>query len=171
MTRNRAEEIDVLFRSERAWMERRAARIAGPADAPDIVQNVFARLWNSACEQVALTPAWLGAALRNAAIDQYRSEKRCRSLAQRIVPEQYVVPIPDSEQIVLARDQLRYLERTLHALPERQRHVFLLNRAHGCSYDEIAAALGISYSTVEREIARALRSCRAALGDDATPEG
>jgi RNA polymerase sigma-70 factor (ECF subfamily) len=48
-------------------------------------------------------------------------------------------------------------------LPERTRQIFLLNRVHACSYDEIAAAFGLSYSTVEREIARALLACRDTL--------
>lgn len=144
-------------------MKQRAARIVGPGEASDIVQSVFARLWARAREQVVFSPALLGAALRNAAIDQYRREKRCRALVLRVVPEHIAAPPPDAERVLLAGDALRHLESTMAALPERQRVVSLPNRTHGCSYDEIAAALGVSYSTAKREIARALRACRQAL--------
>jgi RNA polymerase sigma-70 factor (ECF subfamily) len=48
-------------------------------------------------------------------------------------------------------------------LPERTRHVFLLSRVHGCTYDEIADTLGLSYIMVEREMAKALVACRSGL--------
>jgi DNA-directed RNA polymerase specialized sigma24 family protein len=43
----------------------------------------------------------------------------------------------------------------LNALTPRVREVFLLNRAEGYSYDQIAARLGIAVSTVEKHMAKA----------------
>ncbi len=49
------------------------------------------------------------------------------------------------------------------ALPERSREAFLLQRQHGLSYGEIAATMGISVSTVEKHMIRALAALREAL--------
>ena len=39
----------------------------------------------------------------------------------------------------------------------RTRQVFVLNRVEGLSYDEIATRLGISVSSVQKHLARALQ--------------
>ena len=38
-----------------------------------------------------------------------------------------------------------------------------MSRRLGCAHEEIAEALGVSVSTVTREMARALAACQAAL--------
>lgn len=50
-------------------------------------------------------------------------------------------------------------------MPEKERHVFLLNRFSGLSYPEIAARLGISVKTVESRMSKALAHCVALLRD------
>ncbi|NKX17273.1 sigma-70 family RNA polymerase sigma factor [Ochrobactrum pseudogrignonense] len=77
-----------------------------------------------------------------------------------LTEEQYAVPVPTPEQIVIAINDVRRIDEAIRSLPERARHIFLLNRIHGCSYDEIAEALDISYSTVERDMAKAILSCK-----------
>ena len=52
----------------------------------------------------------------------------------------------------------------LRGLPERTRHIFLLNRIHGKSYSEIASLLDISSSAVEKHMMRALQACKSSLG-------
>lgn len=169
MNETKSERLEELYRSESARMERIAARKVGHASGADVVQDTFTRLWGKALEQIVLTPAYLTRCVRNAAIDQLRSDKRLARLPELITEEQYASPMPTPLQITLAVDGLRHVDRAINQLPERTRHVFALNRLHDCTYDEIAAALGISYSTVEREIAKALLACRAAL-DDAVPD-
>ncbi|WP_363092152.1 sigma factor-like helix-turn-helix DNA-binding protein [Nitrobacter sp. 62-23] len=53
----------------------------------------------------------------------------------------------------------------IRALPERSRHIFLLNRIHGRNYREIACALGISTGAVEKHMMRALKAIRAGAED------
>ncbi|MGU3577008.1 RNA polymerase sigma factor [Brucellaceae bacterium C25G] len=74
--------------------------------------------------------------------------------------EQYFAPVILPDQIVSSREDLRRLEETISSLPMRTQKVFLLNRVHGCTYEEIAVGLNISYSTVEREIAKAIMACK-----------
>ena len=60
------------------------------------------------------------------------------------------------------------IETALRALPERTRQIFLLNRIHGCKYGEIAKAMQLSQSTVEKHMMRALEACKASVAEPAT---
>jgi len=165
MSDTKAKQLEEFYRSERSRLERIAIRKVGHGTGADVVQDTFARLWGKALEQIILTPAYLSRCVRNAAIDQLRSDRRMARLPEFITEEQYAAPVPTPQQIVVAVDGLRHVDQVINALPERTRHIFVLNRLHDCTYDEIAATLGISYSTVEREIAKALMACRLAIED------
>jgi len=55
------------------------------------------------------------------------------------------------------------VERALRRLPERQRAAVVLQRFEGLSYDEIAAALGVSTDAVDALLRRAKVALRDAL--------
>ncbi|MFW7268709.1 RNA polymerase sigma factor [Gluconacetobacter sp. Hr-1-5] len=65
-----------------------------------------------------------------------------------------VAPLQD--QIVEARERMARFQEGCARLPGRMRQVFVLNRVEKMPYRRIAAALGISESTVEKEMAKAL---------------
>lgn len=155
------DDIEDLYASEHRRLERVAARRVGAAHAADVVQDVFMALWAQGAQ--ACSRSYLTGATRYAAISRYRAERRRALLLGRITEEQYVAPTATPDRIVGGRQDLARLNAAISALPERTRQVFLLNRVHNCTYDEIAAALGTSYSTVEREIARAILACRASI--------
>lgn len=67
-------------------------------------------------------------------------------------------PPPGSDRE--GEQEARILEEAIEALPPRAREVFLLYRAGGTSYRDIAALLGISPRTVEYHIRQALIRCR-----------
>ncbi|WP_408005548.1 sigma-70 family RNA polymerase sigma factor [Rhodohalobacter halophilus] len=52
------------------------------------------------------------------------------------------------------------IEKVIFQLPERRREVFLLSRYEGKSYKEIANILGITVSTVETHMSKALKTMR-----------
>lgn len=157
------DEFGRLARAETARLERSAARIVGPAHAPDVVQDVFLKVWERARDSLILTPPYLARAVRNTAIDHLRREKLRQSLPDVLTEHQYGVPPPTPEQIAIDADRMARIDGALRALPDRCRHIFLLNRRLGCGHAEIAEALGISVSTVTREVARALAACQAVL--------
>lgn len=76
--------------------------------------------------------------------------------------------VPDPEQHVAARQQLRHVGKILERLPDRASEAFLLKRAEGLSQREIAARMGISENTVEKHVAKALRLLMAALAGGGT---
>lgn len=156
----KSDEIETLYRTERQRLERMVIRRIGTPNAADVVQDVFLRLWGKTKEHIILTPAYLSRCVRNAAIDRIRVENRHKKLPEMLTEEQYAAPVATPEQIIIAVNDLHEIDQAIRLLPERARHIFLLNRIHGCSYDEIAEALNISYSTVERDMATAILACR-----------
>ena len=62
-------------------------------------------------------------------------------------------------------DILDICRKTLRDLPEEHREVFLKNRVEGLTYKEIADAMVISYSRVNKDIFTALSKLRLSLKD------
>ena len=62
-----------------------------------------------------------------------------------------------------------HVEAALRSLPERTRHILLLNRIHGRKYADIAKAMGLSQSEVEKHMMRALEACKASLREPSPP--
>jgi len=61
------------------------------------------------------------------------------------------------ERQIQARDELRWLQAVVERLPPQPRKVFLLRRVHDLSLATIAGQMGLSVSTVEKHLAKALR--------------
>jgi len=158
----RAEKVESLYVAERSRLERQLFRkVKCSATACDLVQDVFLRLWEKATDGHGYDPAYLTRSARNAAIDHHRAEKRRESFFRGIMPEQYVAPAPTPFDIVAARDGLRSIEDAIANLTKQTRHIFLLNRIHGRTFNEIAAVMGISERAVAKHMARAMAVCEA----------
>lgn len=70
------------------------------------------------------------------------------------------------EAIVDARMAIeRLVKRVITQLPPKCALAFAMNRIDGLTYPQIAKEMGISEKMVEKHIARALKACRAEVGD------
>ncbi|MEM6480896.1 MAG: sigma-70 family RNA polymerase sigma factor [Pseudomonadota bacterium] len=63
---------------------------------------------------------------------------------------------PDTERIVVARQQLRLVIEALRGLPEQNLEAFRLHRMEGMAFADIGAQLGISKAGAHRLVAQAL---------------
>lgn len=153
-------KIEDLYRSHRARLEHIAQRKVGADDAPDVVHDVFANIWTRSKEIADISASYLARATQFTAVSHFRSRKRRNEYLNAITEEQYAASPVSPDQVVIGRQELEGFRMRLMSLPERTRQVFLLRRMHDCTHSEIAAGLGISYSTVEREMARALLACK-----------
>jgi RNA polymerase sigma-70 factor (ECF subfamily) len=68
------------------------------------------------------------------------------------------------EQLLLAREQVKQVWKTVKGLSDRQRTVFLLRYVEEQELSEIAKATGLSEGTVKAHLSRALVRVRAELG-------
>ncbi len=143
-----------------------ARRLHGGADVDDLTQEVFARL---------LKRAEIGAIdnvegyLFQIAANLLRERARLRERR----PEDLHDPQGDEfagrseefspERILLGREAYARMIEALQELPERVRAIFVLNRFEELSAAEIARRLGVSVSTVEKDMMRAVAHLRARL--------
>ena len=70
---------------------------------------------------------------------------------------------PDIEQSAAAEQQLRLLRAAIGELPPRCREVVTLCKIEGRSQREVARTMGITESTVERQVANGIRMLRKSL--------
>lgn len=131
----------------------------GQSAVADMVQDVYVRVFQSA--QISppdSTPAFVFATARNLLIDRLRHEK--------VVPLEAVedlealevaseIPAPDEQ--VIARDELRQIQKVVEQMQPRWREAFLLHHVENLSRREIGLRMGISEITVTRHLNSALR--------------
>lgn len=128
--------------------------------AADLTQEAFLRYaeQNTADgANVAHGRSYLYRTAHNLAIDHVRQKARQKTDASAhddmadIADDQ-----PTQEEQADARQKLDRLRAAVAELPERTRQIFVLNRIEGLSYAETAERLGISESSVQKHLARAL---------------
>jgi RNA polymerase sigma factor (sigma-70 family) len=153
--------LDRQFRTRLLSYFRR--RVKESAEADDLTQEVFLRiarrrepLANDNIEAFVFTIA--GNLLR----DQGR-RAAVRGGAVSLDDEQVwsstpsaLVEVLHPDRVLIGKDDLRRALRALEELSERTRDVFILQRLEGMKNREIAVALGISVSAVEKHMVKAL---------------
>lgn len=155
------------FLQQQGHMEKQLSRwVACRATAADLLQELFIRLWRRKDVQVEDLRQYMMRSARNLAIDHLRSQRSRLRSESALLPEQMVGAPSTVEDGHQADHDLHQVDAALRTLPERTRHVFLLNRIHGQSYNDIADALRISASAVEKHMMRALQACKDSIDRD-----
>ncbi len=152
------------FLRYRESLRRYVARLAiRPEDVEDILQDTFVsvhRLENA--ETVRSPKFYLYAVARRTA---YRELKRqaarmAESIDEAIErgaePPADIAPLDEAFE---ARRHFETLTDVVAELPPQCRRVFILRKVFGFSHKEISAAMGISISTIEKYLARAMVRC------------
>ena len=148
----------IVERYRRALM-RYVSRLLPPDRAEDVVQQSFVKAYEAMHRDAAelnLRP-WLYRIAHNGALNALRD----RALGHAELDER-IDGVERPEQALERATGLRELVVGLQALPERQRSAILLRELEGRSYEEIAAALGVTDGAVRQLLNRARNSLRAA---------
>jgi RNA polymerase sigma factor (sigma-70 family) len=107
--------------------------------------------------------AFLFQIARNMIIDIARRDK---IVSFDVVADLDLLHVDNSVEAGLhARDELRRLKVIVDTLPPQCRRVFLLRRVHDRSMTEIAEELGLSVSTVEKHLTKAITRIMQAIRD------
>jgi len=129
-------------------------------DAEDLIQEAFLRL-TEYCRtgEVRDEAGFLQRTAINLSIDRYRVDRRHPSAGQPVEELAEVLPLIDSapapDEVLAAQQRLNEVRRVLGMLGPRTRDIYLACRA-GYRYEELAAAFGVSVSTIEKSVARAV---------------
>src|SRR5262249_16485773 len=132
------------------------------ADAEEIVQEAFLRLWINAprWRPTAAFRTWFYRVVVNLCLNRKR---RAPFAALDDIPEPSD-PGTDPVRALEEQQTEKLLAAAIAALPDRQRAALVLTYREGLPNSETAAVLGTSVSGVETLLVRARRSLRKALG-------
>jgi RNA polymerase sigma-70 factor (ECF subfamily) len=169
----RAGEVDPFAEVFTTYHERLCfyaeSYVRSPETAKEIVSDVFLWIWEHRREwKVHGSPtSYLYGAVRHRAMDHLKHQRRAGRAHARVLQAEYSPgmrePVALPEEELHGLELARLVERTINRLPERSREAFLLQRQHSLSYSEIATTMGISVSTVEKHMIRALAALREGL--------
>jgi RNA polymerase sigma-70 factor (ECF subfamily) len=153
-----------LVRRHAGGIHRYATRLVrDPADAEDVTQETFLRLWTKArdYDPVARLTTWLYRIAHNLAVDRLRARGRLQALDN---PD--VEPAPESQrqtELLESKQRAEALAAALDALPPRQASALALVHLQGMSGAEAAEVLGLSAEALESLLSRGRRGLKARL--------
>jgi RNA polymerase sigma factor (sigma-70 family) len=163
--------LESLFKAQRAALVGRLIRLVSCREtAEDLAHETYLRVARAIDQgAVAHLPTYLFQTARNLAIDHLRRERRSDRLMDRsdfdVRTRAIATGEATPERAAADRQSLDRLTAALRTLPERPRRILLLSRVEGLSYPEIAAHLGVSESTVYKDMRLALARCLEAVDD------
>lgn len=134
------------------------------ADAEEVTQEAFVRLWKAApnWQPKATAKTWLFTVAHNLCLDRLRSTRRDTRNTDELQDQAASDSVRPSRRL----DQLQQanaVRAALEQLPDRQRHALLLSHYDGLSNAEIGAVLGVGVEAVESLLSRARRTLRTLL--------
>lgn len=135
------------------------------AEADDIAQEVFLRLWRNLPTLAADgrgAKAWLRRVTANLCIDRIRANAKT-TVTDRPPDQEVEASQMDgmSEKALAAR-----VAAALQQLPKRQRLALVLFHFEGLSQQEVSEAMSVSQEAVESLLGRARRKLKSTLRDD-----
>lgn len=151
--------IQLLSRKERMYRLAKSM-ICDGAEADDVVQDVFERLWmrrELLAGQVNLD-AFILTSVRNSCLDRIRRTKTRQDKGAQIAA--FAPNSADERGAVEMRDMQRIAQRIISGLPERQRFVIHLRDVEGCETAEIARLADMDEATVRMNLSRARKAVR-----------
>ena len=142
--------------------------VRDPADAKEIVSDVFVRLWNIR-EKIEINTSvkgYLIRAVRNTSLNYLGQKRQNGILTDRLDDSDYQLYAWSSDYPLgrlFEEEARKILDQGIDSLPAACREIFLLSRNEELKYSEIAEKLGISVNTVKTQLKIALSRLREAL--------
>jgi RNA polymerase sigma factor (sigma-70 family) len=154
-----------------AYLEKRAdlvrffgVRLRSADAAEDLVQDIFVKISALPESQIENPVAYLYRLGWNMMLDKMRHQRRMKArdvdwsdTQHTLAANDAVTDAPSAEDVLEGRQRLQRIVDALKDLPPQTQRVFLMHKFDGLSHGEVAAALGISRSAVEKHVSAALR--------------
>jgi len=136
-------------------------------DIPDLMQEVFLRLWRIPRPEAIHNPEAYLFTIANHVLHQY-------ALRQSMTPETLNLFEPGSASSTDAdpyrqaelRQRLEELDGALAGLSHKAQAALVLHRRDGFTFEEIAQRLGVSKPMVKKYVAKAILHCRLHIPSD-----
>jgi RNA polymerase sigma-70 factor (ECF subfamily) len=159
---------EVIRRHHESLIKFLRRRLSIAEDANDVAQEAYIRMLKyEGSTEVKSASAMLFRIAVNVANDHGRAaQTRRQSKHVQVDDFELESGLPSAERTLAAEQDLHRLLDVIEGLPPKCKQVFLLSRARGMTYPEIARHCGISVKMVEKQISRALAVCLAKVGGD-----
>lgn len=132
-------------------------RVTSRSEAEDLTQEVFLRLVKRLDVQKLDNPeAFLFTTAVNLLRDRFRRGQTQRSHLAEVSLQQPGIEELSPERVFDSRQHLAKVIEALEQLDERSRDAFILHRLEGMKHAQIAELYGVSVSSVEKYIIKAL---------------
>ena len=132
-------------------------RLHNRADAEDLAQEVLLRLARQQTRIANPRPAYIFLTARSVLLDKVRKDRVQQRYVAEVQPgDEHVIDVPSAERVYSGQERVERVNRLIARLTPRTRQVFVMHRIDGLTYSEIAQALGIALSTVEKHMIAAL---------------
>jgi RNA polymerase sigma factor (sigma-70 family) len=170
VTRVSQSRFDTVFLQHRLSLLRTLKRMVHNASvAEELLHDTWLRVTKALAERpIEHLEPFVFQTARNLALDHLRAQQRYGiSLDTRPLEDLDQVPAPGSsaEGVTHAQRVLERVNASLACLSTRQRAIFLRSRVQGQPCPTIAKALGVSTSTVQKELKFVMQKCIEAVGD------
>ncbi len=151
---------EIYYRCKPMLIAKARKNFQSPEAAEDLVHDIFLSLYSriNSLELTVSLKAYLQTALK------YKMQNEFRN---RLIREKHKKFLffsssckNDFANPVEVRECRRKIDSTIASLPEKCRIVFTMSRDYDYSYKDISCNLGISVSTVEKHISKALKALR-----------
>jgi len=151
--------IAAVFLANRVMVRRLlAARTGDPAEADDIIQEMWVRLETARVGPVGEPLAYLMRMALNLAADrQLAARRRLARDDAWVALQPGGADYPNAERSMASAEEWARLQSLLGAMPDHMHRALVRFRVEGRSQREIAQELGMSVSGVEKLLARAYR--------------
>ena len=157
--------VDLYFARRAELLRFFTLRLRSAAAAEDLVQDIYLRLATLEDSAEVRNPvSYLYRLGSNLMLDRLRGERRAaardaawRQTHRSVLGETEVAEEPAADRTLAARERLAAVVEALSALGPQTQRVFRMHKFEGLSHSEVAAALGISRSAVEKHMIAALK--------------
>jgi RNA polymerase sigma-70 factor (family 1) len=140
--------------------------IGNREDAEDIIQEVFASLWNrrKALNLTGRLAGYLQVSVKYKAINYIDRNITRRHYLETLSRVADAGTAASPEVLLRVKEVQQLIQTVIESMPPKMREVFQLSRREHLSHKEIATRLGISEETVKKHIQHAMQLLRSALG-------
>ncbi len=151
---------EIYYRCKPALVDNAYRKLQSRECAEDLVHDIFLSLYtkSEALEFTVSLKAYLHTALKYKVQNEIRN-KQVRERHKKFLFFSPVCKNDFASNLEFAECKKK-IDNTVAALPEKCRQVFTMSREYDCSYKDISGNLGISVSTVEKHISKALKALR-----------
>lgn len=157
--RSNALTLSQLLISQRSVFVRMVKRIVGSRpEAEDVVQGLWIKLQGVRDERSIENPHpyLVRLAINSAKTHKMRAMRQDQAQQDAQDLLQGSAESFSPERLTMGRETIQHMEGVIRSLPERTQYILYLNRIQGISQQRIAEELGISTTSVERHMRRAL---------------